>query len=214
MTTEQGKFITFEGGEGAGKSTQAKYLAEYLEQQGHNVILTREPGGSPGAELIRGLLVTGGADKWSAEAELLLMYAARADHWQKRIHPALEQGYWVICDRFADSSVAYQGYGRGIDLEFLNLLYKKTVGDRKPDKTYVFNIDPHKGLERASKRSVDGNKNEDRFESFDLAFHERVHQGFLTIAHQDTSRCLIVDASQSIKEIKDLICQDISNLQS
>ncbi|RZI46607.1 dTMP kinase [Candidatus Finniella inopinata] len=204
-----GKFITFEGGEGAGKSTQAKYLADYLEQQGFKVILTREPGGSPGAELIRNLLVTGGADKWSAEAELLLMYAARADHWQKRIHPALDQGYWVVCDRFADSSVAYQGYGRGLDLDFLNLLYKKTVGDRNPDRTYVFDIAPHKGLGRAAHRFIDGNKNEDRFESFDLSFHERVHQGFLTIAQQNQGRCLMVDANQSIQQIQDLIRQDI-----
>ena len=207
----RGKFITFEGGEGAGKSTQAKYLADYLEQEGHKVILTREPGGSPGAELIRNLLVTGGADKWSAEAELLLMYAARADHWQKRIHPALSQGYWVICDRFADSSLAYQGYGRGLDLDFLNLLYKKTVGDLNPDRTYVFDIDPHKGLGRAAQRFIDGNKNEDRFESFDLAFHERVHQGFLAIAQQNQDRCLVVNANQSIQHIQDLIRQDISS---
>ena len=212
MTKAQGQFITFEGGEGAGKSTQAKYLAEYLGQQGHKVILTREPGGSPGAELIRNLLVTGGADKWSAKAELLLMYAARADHWQKRILPALEQGYWVICDRFSDSSVAYQGYGRGIDLEFLNLLYKETIGDRTPDRTYVFDLDPRLGLERASKRFIEDNKNEDRFESFDLSFHERVHQGFLNIARKNIDRCIIVDATQTIKDIQDFIRQDTSCL--
>ena len=212
MTKMPGKFITFEGGEGAGKSTQAKYLAEYLGQQGHKVILTREPGGSPGAELIRNLLVTGGADKWSAKAELLLMYAARADHWQKRILPALEQGYWVICDRFSDSSVAYQGYGRGIDLEFLNLLYKETIGDRTPDRTYVFDLDPRLGLERASKRFIEDNKNEDRFESFDLSFHERVHQGFLNIARKNIDRCIIVDATQTIKDIQDFIRQDTSCL--
>ena len=116
------KFITFEGGEGTGKSTQARLLADYLIQQGHKVVLTREPGGSPGAEIIRDLLVSGAIDRWTPISEALMMYAARADHWQNLIQPELAKGTWVICDRFADSSMAYQGYGRGVDLKFLQQL--------------------------------------------------------------------------------------------
>ncbi len=204
-------FVTFEGGEGTGKSTQSKLLADRLIQNNENVVLTREPGGSPGAELIRALLVTGAADRWAPMSEVLLMYAARADHWQNLIQPALKDGKWVICDRFADSSTAYQGYGRGLDLGFLDTLYKNTVGSQKPKRTYIFDLDPKIGLERSNRRlektghaAIEG-----RFESLSLDFHERARQGFLKIAEANSTRCKIIDASLPPEKIQEIIWEDI-----
>ncbi len=208
----RGKYITFEGGEGAGKSTQARHLAEYLRQQGHKVLLTREPGGSAGAELIRNLLVTGEDDRWCPETEVLLMYAARADHWKKQILPALQQGQWVLCDRFADSTVAYQGYGRGVNLNFLKELYKQIIGDYYPDRTYIFDLSPALGLERAKQRfrQQEGEiaVKESRFESLDLEFHQRVYKGFLEIAEQNPGRCVRVDATLPIDAIQNILQED------
>lgn len=197
------KFITFEGGEGTGKSTQARLLADYLTQQGHKVVLTREPGGSPGAEIIRELLVSGAIDRWTPISEALMMYAARADHWQNLIQPELAKGTWVICDRFADSSMAYQGYGRGVDLNFLQQLYKMVIGDRQPDHTFVLDIDPEIGLQRSFQRLHASGKNvsEGRFEAMDLEFHRRLRNGFLEIARMNTDRCIVIDATKSLQLI-------------
>jgi dTMP kinase len=209
-------FITFEGGEGTGKSTQSRLLAERLKSEGKDVIITREPGGSSGAELIRKLLVTGSADRWAPMSEALLMYAARADHWQNLIYPALKADQWVICDRFADSSLAYQGYGRGLDLKFLDSLYGRIMGSQKPNRTYVFDLDPEVGLNRSNLRLRQSNQAyvEGRFESLDLSFHQKVREGFLKIAAQDPCRCKIIDASLPLKEISDLIWQDVCSLRT
>ncbi|MBY0280918.1 MAG: dTMP kinase [Alphaproteobacteria bacterium] len=209
-------FITFEGGEGTGKSTQSKLLAERLRNEGKDLIITREPGGSPGAELIRNLLVTGSADRWAPMSEALLMYAARADHWQNRIYPALQAGKSVICDRFADSSVAYQGYGRGLDRGFLETLYNRIMGAQKPTRTYVFDLDPKVGLERSNLRlkQSDHAYVEGRFESLDLEFHQHVREGFLKIAAAEPKRCMVIDASLPLDEIHELIWQDVCSLDS
>ena len=214
--SQMGYFITFEGGEGTGKSTQSKLLAERLRNDGKDLIITREPGGSPGAELIRNLLVTGSADRWAPMSEALLMYAARADHWQNRIYPALQKDSWVICDRFADSSMAYQGYGRGLDPKFLDGLYGRIIGAQKPRRTYVFDLDPEIGLKRSNLRlkQSDHAYVEGRFESLDLAFHQKVREGFLKIAAQEPNRCKIIDASLPLDEISEIIWQDVSSLGS
>ncbi len=209
MAAAKGRFITFEGGEGAGKTTQTRLLADQLQQKGLSVVLTREPGGSEGAEAIRALLVTGDKDRWSSVCEALLMYAARADHWQKCIQPALERGQWVICDRFADSTLAYQGYGHGVDPAFLQTLYQQTVGGCQPDRTYIFDASPDLGLQRARKRLTKTGQNENRFESFDHDFHQRVYQGFLEIARNNGQRCRIIQAKASIPSIQETIWQDI-----
>lgn len=208
MTLPKGRFITFEGGEGAGKSTQARLLANRLKEQNIPMIPTREPGGSKGAETIRQLLVTGTKDRWSPICEALLMYAARADHWQRCIQPALQKGEWVICDRFADSSIAYQGYGHGTDLTHLNAFYEDMAHFKRPDRTYIFDVDPEVGLERAHRRRHD----ENRFESFDLEFHQRVRQGFLDIANQYPQRCLVIKANEPVDVIQEKIWQDVTKL--
>jgi dTMP kinase len=197
MTEMAGKFITFEGGEGTGKSTQTVLLADYLNDQGYPVILTREPGGSDGAELIRALLVSGDTGRWSPLTEVFLLYAARVEHWLKVIEPALTRGEWVICDRFADSTLAYQGYGHGVDRALINKLYTAVIGTRQPDWTFVFDLDPKIGVQRALKRHT----SENRFENMDMAFHHRLREGFLKIAHQYPQRCHIIDASQSVYAI-------------
>lgn len=193
-------FITFEGGEGTGKSTQALILAELLRKYGIEVVLTREPGGSPGAEIIRNLLVTGSVDRWSNMSEVLLMYAARSDHWQNTIKPTLDNGGWVLCDRFADSTVAYQGYGRGVDRKFLKTLYKNVVGDIEPDITFIFDLDVEEGIKRATTRMEGNTVVEGRFEAMDLDFHKRIRAGFLEIA-KNNKRCTLIDASGHPKVI-------------
>jgi dTMP kinase len=192
-----GKFITFEGGEGAGKSTQVRLLADSLRQLGHKVIETREPGGSPGAEAIRELLVNGGTDRWSGTSESLLNYAARRDHIDRTIIPALEEGAWVICDRFADSTMAYQGYGHELGAEWVSDLHMLVLGDFKPDLTMVFDIAPELGLKRANSRS----DTENRYERMETSFHDRLRVGFLAIASNEPDRCVVLDASGTIDDI-------------
>ena len=192
-----GKFITFEGGEGAGKSTQVRLLADSLRQLGHKVIETREPGGSPGAEAIRELLVNGGTNRWSGSSESLLNYAARRDHIDRTIIPALEEGAWVICDRFADSTMAYQGYGHELGAEWVSDLHMLVLGDFKPDLTIVFDIAPEQGLKRANSRS----DTEDRYERMETSFHDRLRVGFLAIASNEPDRCVVLDASGTIDDI-------------
>lgn len=187
----RGRFITFEGGEGTGKSTQVARLVERLTAQGLEVVRTREPGGSPGAEAIRALVVSGDADRWSPRTELLLMYAARSDHLERTILPALEAGHWVVCDRFADSSRAYQGAGGGAAAELIETLDHGIVGAHQPDLTLIFDLPVETGLERALGRGAA----ETRFESKGLAFHRRLRDGFARIAAENPARCRLIDAA-------------------
>ena len=187
----RGRFITFEGGEGAGKSTQLKMLAEALARAGIEVVTTREPGGSKGAEAIRALLVTGEVDRWDAETEALLHSAARRDHLVKTVWPALERGAWVVCDRFADSTLAYQGYGHGLDRDFIGALSRAVVDGLEPALTLVFDLPVEQGLARAAGRAGA----EDRYERMDRGFHEALRRGYLAIAAAAPARCVVIDAS-------------------
>jgi len=193
----KGKFITFEGGEGAGKSTQVSLLADALRGAGVDVVTTREPGGASGAEEIRGLLVNGATSRWTPMSEALLNYAARADHLDKTVLPALEAGKWVISDRFADSTLAYQGYGHGLATETLEMLKVAVLGDFKPDLTLIFDLDLETGLGRARARGED----EDRYERMGRDFHERLRQGFVDIAGAEPDRCAVVDAAGDIAQV-------------
>lgn len=197
-----GKFITVEGGEGCGKTTQAKLLFEALNNSGIPTILTREPGGTDGAEQIRDLLVKGETGKWDKITETLLYFAARRDHLTKLIMPALERGEWVICDRFTDSTIAYQGYGHGVKLEIIKGMNKLTVGDFQPDLTLLFDIDVEAGIARAHAREkkVVGEK-EDRYERMGGIFHKNVRRGFIEIAKAENKRCAVVDASATIERV-------------
>ena len=192
----RGRFITFEGGEGAGKSTQLKRLVERLRDAGLEVTATREPGGSPGAEAIRELVLNGPADRWSALTETLLMYAARRDHVERVIAPALARGAWVVCDRFADSTRAYQGAGGAVDPTLIAALEDHVLGVVRPDLTLVFDLPPEAGLARAHARG-----GEMRFESKGLAFHGRLREGFLAIARSEPERCVLIDATQPIETV-------------
>jgi dTMP kinase len=191
-----GFFITLEGGEGAGKSTQARRLAGVLEQRGHEVVLTREPGGAPGAEDIRKLLVTGDAARWSPLTEALLMFASRSDHLDVTVRPALARGAIVISDRFADSSAAYQGAGGGVPQDTISTLRRMVVGATEPDLTLIFDLPVEVGLARAGSRGGDA-----RFESKGRAYHERLRAAFLDIARHEPQRCPVIDASRSEDEI-------------
>lgn len=185
----KGVFITLEGGEGAGKSTLARALQAAFHAAGREVVLTREPGGTPGAEEIRELLVKGEADRWSAMTEALLFYAARVDHVEKVIRPALKRGAVVISDRFADSTMAYQGAAGGIDIDRLKALHKLALGDFKPDVTLLVDIPPEEGLKRTQNRLGF----EVRFESKALAFHERLRSFFRALADAEPGRFIVLD---------------------
>ncbi len=197
----RGRFISFEGGEGVGKSTQIQRLVARLTAAGHAVVATREPGGSPGAESIRDLVLRGAADRWSPITETLLMYAARRDHIERVIEPALTRGDWVVCDRFADSTRAYQGGAGGVDRDLIAALERQVVGDTSPDLTLIFDLDPALGLARATDRAGA----EMRFESKGLAFHTRLRAAFLEIAAEDPSRCAVIDAAGSPAEVEALV---------
>ena len=188
MTT--GKFITFEGGEGAGKSTQVRRLAALLQRAGIDHLTTREPGGAPSAEDIRRLLVDGEPGRWQPMTEALLHYAALREHLDATILPALAAGRWVICDRFADSTMAYQGYGHGLGREAILQIHRIVAADARPDLTLILDIDVEKGLARARSRAG----GEDRYERMDRAFHERLRDGFREIAQREPGRCRIIDA--------------------
>lgn len=186
----QGRFITFEGGEGAGKSTQLKRLRAFLEDRGIAVLATREPGGTPGAEEIRRLLVTGEPGRWDAWSEALLVTAARRDHVERVVRPALAAGTWVLCDRFLDSTLAYQGVAGGLGLAGIEALHGLAIGRLRPDLTLVLDLDPAIGLRRAAdRRGAEG-----RFESHDLAFHERLRDAFRQIAAGEPARCRLLPA--------------------
>ncbi|AWM77466.1 dTMP kinase [Phenylobacterium parvum] len=186
-----GLFISFEGGEGVGKSTQVRRLAARLQAAGHEVVVTREPGGSPGAEAIRNLVLNGSADRWSPVTETLLMYASRRDHIERTLRPALARGAMVLCDRYADSTRAYQGAAGGADPGLISALEAFILEEVRPVRTLVFDLDPELGLARALGRP----DAEARFESKGLDFHRRLREGFLAIARAEPGRCRIVDAS-------------------
>ena len=190
QSRSRGAFITFEGGEGVGKSTQVKRLSAFLSEKGIPTLLTREPGGTEGANAIRELVVTGAGDRWSASAEALLMYAARIDHVEKVIKPALARGEWVICDRFSDSTLAYQGYGKALGPEFIRRLDRLTLDGFRPDLTLLLDLPPDVGLTRAAARG-----GPDRFEKMGLAFHLQLRDAFLDIARHARDRIRVVDAT-------------------
>lgn len=192
-----GRFITLEGGEGAGKSTQAAHLAVALAGRGLSPLVTREPGGSAGAEAIRALLVEGEPDRWDAVTEALLLYAARRDHVRRTIAPALARGEWVICDRFADSTLAYQGYGHGLDRTVITSLHRLAIGELQPDLTVILDLPAAEGLARAAARPGAAA----RYERLDTAFHERLRQGFLEIARREPERCVVIDAAASVEAV-------------
>jgi dTMP kinase len=193
---ETGRFITFEGGEGAGKSTQIARLAAALSDIGIRVDTTREPGGSPGAETIRQLLLDPDAT-WTPQAECLLHFGARADHYTTRIAPALKAGTWILCDRFADSTRAYQGYGLGVDLDAIEILYEFSLGDFRPDLTLILDVSVQTGVDRLAVRSGDA----DRYERMDRDFHERLRRGFLDIAAAEPGRCVVIDAERDVDTV-------------
>lgn len=194
-----GHFITFEGGEGAGKSTHIRRLAEPLKSQTRELLVTREPGGTPEAEAVRGLLVSGEASRWTATAEALLNYAARETHLTQAIRPALERGAIVLCDRFMDSTRAYQGYAGGCAMSFIDALEEEIVGITRPQLTLVFDLDHEAGLARAKGRKSD--MAEDRYERKGASFHQRVREGFLAIARDDPKRCRVIDASRDVEAV-------------
>ena len=205
-----GYFFTFEGGEGSGKSTQIRLLAEALEKSGHHVITTREPGGSVGAEEIRHLLVTGKADRWDDVTETLLFFAARRDHLVTKIWPALKMGNIVLSDRFADSTMAYQGYGYGNNPKqqaLIRRLYKEVAGDFKPDLTFLLDIPVAEGLKR-SRRS---DNKEQRFEDKEVQFHEHLREAYLEMAKAEPKRFVVLDARQPIMELHQQIMQNLMN---
>jgi dTMP kinase len=189
-----GKFITFEGGEGAGKSTQAALLEKRLSGMGIGVVLTREPGGSPGAEIIRHVLLSGAARRFGASAEALLFAAARADHLDTVIKPALQAGRWVVCDRFIDSTRVYQGIVGQVDMPFIRGLERLTIGASRPDLTFMLDLPAETGLARAQARR--GDAGPDRFETEDLAYHQALNAGFRAIAAEEKQRCVLIDANR------------------
>ncbi len=199
----RGKFISFEGGEGVGKSTQVHLLRDQLVGMGIDVVLTREPGGSEGAEEIRQLLVSGDTDKWTPMTEVLLFYAARVDHLKRTILPALSQGKWVITDRYADSTFAYQGAGHGLGQEIIQEIHHITTGDFWPDLTILLDSDPLLGLQRANDReaNITIDKREDRFEKLEDSFHNQLRRAYLNIAENNPERVHVVSADGTITEV-------------
>lgn len=199
----RGKFITFEGGEGSGKSTQAKLLGERLESFGVTVKLTREPGGSPAAEVIRHILLSGAAKPLGAEAEAMLFAAARDDHLNTTIRPALDKGIWVICDRFVDSTRVYQGALGHVDPRLIRRLERLIIGDTWPDLTVVLDVPAEEGLHRAHVRR--GTNTVDRFESEAAEFHSKLREAYRQLAASEPSRCVLLDATQPREKVAEQI---------
>lgn len=200
------RFITFEGGEGVGKSTQAERLADRLRARGLTCLITREPGGSPFAERVRDLLLDPSAAARAPLAEALLFYAARADHLAATIRPALAKGTWVLCDRFSDSTRAYQGAASGVDRELLSRLERMVIGPTRPDLTIILDLDPAVGLARAAERHVKAKAGKttprDAFEGKSRAFHDRLRKAFLEIADAEPQRCAVVAADAAVADIE------------
>ena len=204
-----GKFITLEGGEGCGKSTQAKLLCNYLQSKGIETVLTKEPGGTEEGLILRQLLVTGDKDKFDAITECLLYYADRRNHLTKVVWPALQQGKWVISDRYADSTEAYQyyGYDKRIDYATLQNMYSIVAGNFKPDLTLILDIPPEVGMQRSFAKAATTNTQELRFESRKLDFHNNLRRGFLGIAKREPQRCVVVNADTTIEMLQQNICR-------
>ncbi len=201
-----GRLISFEGGEGAGKSTQIRRLAEALERAGLRVVVTREPGGTPFAEKLRKALLDGDAQHFGALGEALLFAAARIDHADQVILPALREGAFVLCDRFTDSTRAYQGAMGGADMRLLSLLERIALGERRPDLTFILEVSAAEGLARAARRGDGG----DRFESRDLAYHEGLRRAFLDIAQREPIRCRVIDSTRPQAEVAEEILRVVS----
>ena len=204
-----GRFITLEGGEGAGKSTQLKRLAGELRARGHDVIETREPGGSPGAEAIRELLLNGPEDRWTPQTEALLFAAARADHVARTIRPALDRGFWVLCDRFLDSSLAYQGGAGGVGGEAVRALHAVGSGGLLPDRTLLLQVAPEAAAQRAQQRDSEG---ADRIGARDAAYHAQVAASFAALAQAEPERFRNVDASGSAEEVTSRLLEALDDL--
>ena len=200
----RGLFITFEGGEGAGKTTQIKRLAAALG----DVVMTREPGGTPEAEAIRNTFFQNNGQNWPPEALVLLMFSARVLHTENLIRPALEKGQTVLCDRYTDSTRVYQGYAGDLSLEKIEQVKTLSIGEFEPDLTFVLDIAPEEGLKRADNRA-----GETTFEAKDITFHEKIRQGFLAIAKQNPDRCVVIDATQDADIIAAQILQAVNNVR-
>lgn len=199
----RGKFITFEGGEGTGKSTHVARLAKRLRARGLDVVTTREPGGSPGAEIIRHVLMSGAAEALGPELEAILFSAARSDHVDQTIAPALAAGKWVLSDRFTDSTRVYQGIGGGVSADFISRLERIAIGGTRPDLTIILDVPAEDGLARAAARR--GQEDADRFEREAVDIHRRLRDGFLAIAEAEPDRCVVIDATASVKTVADRV---------
>jgi len=209
-----GKFVTFEGGEGSGKTTQIKLAADWLRERGIPVLSTAEPGGTPLGQKIRGILLNRGSWTIGAEAELLLFAAARAQHVREIILPALEAGRWVLCDRFADATLAYQGVGRELDVEFIRTLNDFSTCSLKPDLTLLFDLPVEAGLARAKKRTADGRPEaaEDRFEREERTFHGRIREGYLSLAAEEPERFWIINGAADVETVRREVCRHLTAL--
>jgi dTMP kinase len=199
------RFITLEGGEGAGKTTQSQALHKRLAAHGIRALTTREPGGSPRAEAIRDVLLSGKAKAFGPMGEALLFYAARDSHLELTIRPALARGQWVICDRFHDSTRAYQGAAGGVPIAALDALERIVVGATRPDLTLILDLPPEEGLNRAAARAKEAGQGADRFESMSLRFHENLRREFHEIAEAEPERCVIIDASRQADDVAQAI---------
>ncbi|MGE0281070.1 MAG: dTMP kinase [Rhizobiaceae bacterium] len=204
----RGFFITFEGGEGAGKSSQIQRLGARLRAKGYSVVVTREPGGSPGAEAVRHVLLSGAAEPFGPEMEAILFAAARSDHVEQVIRPAVQRGEIVLCDRFIDSSRVYQGVTGGLDPALMAEIERVAINGMMPDLTIILDLDPAEGLRRAVARRDEG-EGADRFEKETLDIHERRRAAFLAIAEQEPQRCVIIDASQPVDMVEDSITEAV-----
>ena len=200
------RFISFEGGEGSGKSTQIKLLAKKLAKYG-DVITTREPGGTIEAEIIRNLLVKGKKNKWSGVVETLLLYAARKDHIDKVIAPSLKKNKWVLCDRFKESTLVYQGYGKNVDITLIKKLDKIITNNLTPGLTFILDIDPKIGLKRSKRKS----NTETRYENMSLGFHNKIRKAFKAIARLNKKKFILINANQDINLIQDIIWNKVSS---
>ena len=200
------RFISFEGGEGSGKSTQIKLLAKKLIKYG-DVITTREPGGTIESEIIRNLLVKGKKNKWSGVVETLLLYAARKDHIDKVIAPNLKKNKWVLCDRFKESTLVYQGYGKNVDIDLIKKLDKIITNNLTPGLTFILDIDPIIGLKRSKRKS----NTETRYENMSLGFHNKIRKAFKAIARLNKKKFILINANQDINIIQDIIWNEVSS---
>ncbi|MFH1158907.1 MAG: dTMP kinase [Pseudomonadota bacterium] len=209
---KKGIFITLEGGEGTGKSTQIRLLHQALSASGVDALMSREPGGTPQAERIRALLLQHDSGTFDPMTEALLFFAARREHLVNKIWPAIKKGQWVLSDRFADSSRAFQGYGMGLDMRVIESLYRMVAGEFQPDLTFIFDLDPETGIRRSMKHMQHTQLTlfqEDRYERIGLPFHQRLRKGFLEIAGKFPERCVVIDAAQDVRSVHQRMLEEI-----